>query len=391
MQVGPNGSGGATNESSSTSELAKGIWSQWVLVSSVTATSGILALAVSFALPKTYTAEATILPRTSNDISGAVAAGLSAQLGPAASMLGGLNSGKTAELVEILSSRTMIDRIIQRCHLDKELEGWQYRSDLVKQVRAMTTIKPPSLKNKVVGIAVDAKDPKLAANVANAYLDELKSMLDEIGYNSASRNRKFVEAQLARAKTDLSEAESKLAEFQSKNQLASLPDSIQTSIRSISELQAKRVSADVELNSLDEILKSVQSKTYSLQTDPKSLTELEIKRNGLIAQRQALEKAHISFVDKLNTLPPKAMKLARLQRDVQVQNAIYLALSQQYETTMISESQDSDAFLPLDRAEAPDRPTGPRKIYVTAMGLLSGLFLSTLVAFLRTKRSLIVS
>lgn len=42
------------------------------------------------------------------------------------------------------------------------------------------------------------------------------------------------------------------------------------------------------------------------------------------------------------------MELARLQRDVQVLNGVYLVLTQQYETALIAESKESDAFLVLD-------------------------------------------
>ena len=110
---------------------------------------------------------------------------------------------------------------------------------------------------------------------------------------------------------------------------------------------------------------------------------MEVKRDGFATQRSALKKAQDSFLDKLSNLPPKAMELARLQRDVQVRNAIYLALSQQYETAMINESKESDAFLSLDKAVPAERPSKPNKPAFVVTGLLSGIALSLLAILLQ--------
>lgn len=366
-------------------QIGQALWGQRKFISLITVVTAIAALIISFALPKQYMSEASILPRAGNDASGAIAASLAAQLGPAAGMFGGLGSGKTAELVEILSSRSMAERIIAVCGLERELKGWKHREDLVTKVQKMTTIVPPSLKNRVIGIKVYAPSPELAAAMANAYLDQLKDMLDEIGYNSAAKNRLFIEKQLARTKADLATAEEKLAKFQAENQIASLPDTVLASIKSISDLQAQNVSTEVQLKATNEVLDAMRSKVSALQADPNALIELEVKQKSLAAQRNELSKAQSAFLGKLTKLPPQGMALARLQRDVQVQNAIYLALSQNYETAMISENKDSDAFLPLDRAVAPHRASKPNKKVLVMIGLLAGFILGCFAALVRTR------
>ncbi|MNY41637.1 Tyrosine-protein kinase etk [compost metagenome] len=162
------------------------------------------------------------------------------------------------------------------------------------------------------------------------------------------------------------------------------------SIRAVSDLEAQRVGAVVQIKGTDEALDEVRTRVGSLQANPSTLAELEIKQKSLAAQETALKEAQKTYLDKLIKLPPKAMALARLQRDVQVHNAIYLALTQQYQTALINESKDSESFLPLDQAEAPIYPTKPRKstntILGALLGLATGLSIAIGRAFLQDRR-----
>lgn len=364
-------------------ELGRSLWQQKTLIVGTTAVATLSAILISFALPKTYLAEATLLPMSGGDSSAALAAGIASQLGPMAGMLGGVAGNRSADLVEILGSRSMANRVITRYQVDQKLTGWKHRSELTTKLLKMTTIVSPTLKNNTLIIKVEAPSAELAATLANAYVTELKDMLDEIGYNSASKNRKFIEDQLSKTKGDLSSAEEALTRFQATNQIASLPETVVASIRTVSELEAQRIGTTVEIQGTNEALEEVESNIGALQTSPETLTQLVIKRKSLAAQESALVDAQKSYLDKLAKLPPKAMALARLQRDVQVQNAIYLALTQQYQTALINESKDSNSFLPLDSAEPPLKPSKPRKLINTILGAMAGLATGTFIAILK--------
>lgn len=364
--------------------ISRELWRQKKLIIGVTAVTTVSALVISLIMPKVYSAEATILPTRGGDSGALLAAGIAAQLGPMSSMLGGVSGGKSADLVEILSSRTMANRLIDRYSLEKEFSGWKHRIELTTKLRKTTWISPPTLKNNTLSIRVEASKAELASRIANAYVAELKDMLDEIGYNSASKNRKFVEDQLEKNKTDLSHAEEALTRYQAENQIASLPETVLASIRTVSELEAQRISAAVQVKSANDVLDELKFQIDTLQADPSALTEIELKRKSLAAQEVALASAQKTYLDKLTSLPPKAMALARLQRDVQVQNAIYIALTQQYQSALINESKESDSFLSLDRAETPVKPLKPRKLVYVLCGALVGLVLGSMYAIVRT-------
>jgi len=356
-------------------ELGRIIWRQKVLIANITSLATCAALGISFVLPKTYTANATILPSTNPNSTGSMAAVLASQLGPAAGMLGMIGGNATTDLVEILNSRTMAGRIATQLKLEHEFKGNLTRTQQVEKLQKMVEVTAPTIKNRLVSVSVSASRPDLAANIANAYVDNLKIILDEIGYNKATKNLRFVREQLRMAKGNLTLSEEKLTQFQSANNLASLPEAIIASVKSISELEAQQVNTEVQLRSTEESLGELQTRIDTLQVDPKLLLEFEIKKKALAVQGSALAKAKKGFLEKLSNLPPKGMELARLQRDVEVQNAIYLALRQQYETALISENKDSDAFIPLDKAEPPEKPSMPQ-IVIVLLGMMAGLMLS---------------
>ena len=352
----------------------------------LTVLMAITSTGLSFTLPKTFKAEATLLPANAPDPTNAISAGISSQIGAAAGLLGGmglLNTNRSADLVEILRSRTMASRVIAAGNLDKVLHGWKSKGQLVSQLQEMVTITAPDLKNKLITIQVETSDAALSARITNLYVDELKAVLSEMGYNQAAKNRRFIEAQLDKSKSDLQKAEEKLAKFQAQNRLASLPDTIRTSINTISELESQRINTEVQLSSAGETIALVTEKVNKLQADPSKLVDLEIKRNTLTAQKQSLLSAQRNFQEKLFELPPKAMDLARLQRDVQVNNAVFLALTQQLETALINEARDEDAFYVLDKAEAPDLPIKPNKKAIILVSTLLGFFLACALAIIR--------
>lgn len=360
-------------------ELALTIWRGRRLIAAITLATTALALALALILPRSYTAKATLLPTQGE--SGGMMSGIAAQLLPSAGMLGLMGGSKSSDLVEILSSRSMAERVISVCQLDRELKGWKTRSQLVAQVMEKVSITPPSLKSAIIVVEAEAPSAELAAKMANAYAKELKVMLDEMGYNSASKNRRFIERQFAKNQAELAKAEEALGKFQSENRIVSLPDTVLASIKSVSELEAQRISAEVQIKSSSDALGVMRSKVAALQADPNVLSQMELKQKELESQRDALVKAQASFTNKLTNLPPKAIEYARLQRDVQVQNAIYMALSQQLEAAMISENKESDAFLPLDAAVPPERHSKPKRTFIVLIGLALGLVGGVLSVF----------
>ncbi len=359
------------NQEIDLAEVAGKFWRHRKLIAACSFLSGVCALAVSFALPRVFEADATILPNTGSEAMSSLATGLASQIG--VSGFAGVRGGRTGDLVEILSSRSMASRVIDKLKLDRVLLGWNTRNELLHKLVDMRSIVSPTSRNKSISIRIEASSATLSASIADAYVTELKGLLDEMGYNDSARTRREVEKQLGVVRIELEKAEDRLAEFSARNKIASLPETIETSIRSIADLESQNISTEAQLEAVEGTIGAMRSKISSLLVDPSRMTDIEIRRKSLLGQKAALDRARRAFAGQLSTLPAKGMALARLQRDVQVNNSVFLALTQQHQAAIIAESRETDAFMPLDRAVVPDRPIRPRKRVNTLIGIAIGL------------------
>ena len=345
-------------------------------------------LVAAAVLPKVYRVDATILPTSSSGSSGASVAEMAASQLGASGLLGmlGVGGGRSSDLISILQSRTMAEHVSKACGLAARFKGGKPPGDVTSQLMGMVKIIPPDPLSQVIDIRVTGSDAGLAVEIANCYVSELKKMLDEIGYDSASRRRHFLAAELDRTGKKLSSAESALAEFEAKNRIASLPETVSADIRALTTTEARALSVQTDLSETQRQIETLHDRVLTLQANPDDVLGLELKQSGLNAGRAALARAETRYQDELVKLPPKAMQLATLKRTVETQNAIFVLLTQQYESAVIDEDRESEDFLPLDHAEVPGYPVAPKKKLIVAGGAFVGLVSGFLAAIWKAGR-----
>src|ERR1700760_3206444 len=142
------------------------LWERRRLLMRVAAISLLLSLLVAFLLPKQYKSSAQIMPPSNPSMGTAMLAALAGRaLGGmnglsnlAGSLLGGNNS--TSLFVNLLSSDTIEDRLIDRFHLQSVYHK-RYRVDTSKLLARETTINDDK-KNGVITITVADTDPRRA-------------------------------------------------------------------------------------------------------------------------------------------------------------------------------------------------------------------------------------
>ncbi|MBD3170561.1 MAG: hypothetical protein GF307_13840 [candidate division Zixibacteria bacterium] len=72
-------------------------------------------------------------------------------------------------------------------------------------------------KTNVITIQTQAEEPQLAADIANAYVEELKEFNLKLRNSRAKENREFIEERLEETKQELVKAENRLKEFRESN------------------------------------------------------------------------------------------------------------------------------------------------------------------------------
>jgi capsular exopolysaccharide synthesis family protein len=129
-----------------------------------------------------------------------------------------------------------------------------------------------------------------------------------------------------------------------------------------------------EANNLIDPL-SQMSKLY----EEKINSELAIQ--SLQAEESSYKKAMGGYESQLGTLPAKEYELARLTRERDLANEIYVMLSEKWEEARISEAEKVGNLRIIDKAELPKTPIRPRKNLNLAVALLFALTLGFGLAF----------
>jgi uncharacterized protein involved in exopolysaccharide biosynthesis len=170
---------------------------------------GILATTlIAYLIPARYESTARLMPpdnTQSGNLAMAAAAlsGGAGGLGSIASDVLGIKS--TSDIfVGILSSRTVQDKLIQQFDLRK-IYGDRRMEDARKDLAGRTGIGVDR-KSQIISLTVTDRDPKRAAAIGQAYVEELNRLVAELSTSSARRERIFLEERLEAVNKDLESA-----------------------------------------------------------------------------------------------------------------------------------------------------------------------------------------
>ena len=174
-------------------------------ITGVTLIAALIAVVYSLSLPNIYTATSKVLPPQSSK-SGASNALMLAQLGVMGGGAGAALGLKdpNALYVAILKSRNISEKVVRRLDLQK-VYGIKTLTDTLKMLEGESTITAG--KDGVITVEVDAKDPELAAKIANMFVEELNKLMQSFALTEAAQRRQFFEVQMKSAKDKLTDAE----------------------------------------------------------------------------------------------------------------------------------------------------------------------------------------
>jgi len=318
---------------------------------------------------------ALIMPGLSNSSS----SGISGLMGLAGELLGGKTSG--ALFVKVLESRTIEDSLITRFDLRKHyhLKYWQ---DARKKLQSRTTISEDK-KSGVLKLEVDDRDPKLATDLAGAYVEELDRIMAKVATSAARRQRIFLEQRLVDEKKFLEDSEKRFSQFASSNMMLDVPQQTKVTVESAARLQGEMIAARAELEGLEQIY---TSENYRVRTLRAHLAELEKE----LARINAGQMVTGTTPDPTNpypsvkNLPVLGVQWADLYRTTRVHETVFELLTQQYEIARIQEAKEIPTVKVLD-APAASEKRYPRPWTVIILGVLGSAALACLWFLLRDR------
>src|SRR3989442_2780044 len=217
-------------------------------------------------IPKTYPSTRQLRPPDPQSTSGmammaAMAAKAGGGLGAVAGDLLGVKSSGVL-FVGVLRSQTAQDRLIQQFDLRK-VYGSRLAMDARRKLDENTSISEDR-KSGIISISVTDHSPQRAAALANAYVDQLNTLVSELSTSSAHREREFLEERLKVAKQDLDDASTQLAQFSSKTNTLDIKQEGKAMLDAAGTIAGEMIVAQSELEGLRQIYTDNNSRVHSL-------------------------------------------------------------------------------------------------------------------------------
>lgn len=329
----------------------------------------IASIIIALLIPKRYESTTRILP---SENSSAAPMAMMAAMGGKSSALGMLASDLLSikdpggAFVGVLQSDTLQNRLIDRFDLRKVY--WDhYMYDARKDLARFTDISMDH-KSGIITIAVTDRDPKRAAALGQAYVDELNHMMADLSTSSARRERIFIEERLKVVKQKLDDAAQQFSEFASKNTTLDLPSQAKAMVEAGATLQGQMIAAQSELEGLEQIYTPNNVRVRSLQARIAELKHQLEKMGGTSTPPSPDGLKDDELYPPIRQLPLLGVKWADLYRETKIQETVYELLTQQYEMAKIQEAKEIPTVKVVDEAAVPEKKASPPRTIIVLVG-----------------------
>src|SRR5208337_561807 len=327
----------------------------------ITLAASILAAIIVFLVPKMYTATATILPPQQNQ---SVASALLGQMAGAATLdLRDLGLKNPSDVfVAMLKSRTVEDALVNRFDLRKVYYVKRYQ-DARKILEKRSEIDPE--KEGLISIEVSDRDPKRAAAITNAWVDQLRALNRGLALTEAAQRRVFFEQKLTQERDDLARAEADLKVIEEKTGLIQPDAQTRALIGAVADVRAQIAAKQVQLQSLRTFatednpdVKRVQRELAELQAQSSRISQME---------RGGVEVGEGNLQVPTRRVAQASLEYLRAAREMKYHETLYEFLARQLEAARIDAAKNAAVVQVVDRAVEPERKSSPKRLLIVAI------------------------
>jgi tyrosine-protein kinase Etk/Wzc len=323
---------------------------------------GITALGISYLIPPTYTAKTQFLPPQQQQSAAASMLASLGSLGGLAGAVGGIKN-PADQFLAYMKSVTVQDALIERFKLQERYEA---KTKTDARFALTASVRATSGKDGLISVEVDDKDPKFAADLANAHVEELGKLLGKLATTEAQQRRLFFEKQLTLAKDKLIQSEIELkATGVSGSVLKSNPAS---AVAAVAGLQAGVTAQEVKLGAM---------RGYFAETAPEFKQALNELAN-LKAQLAKQEKDTPS-----NSNISAQGDYVSKYREFKYNETLFELFAKQFEIAKVDESREGAVIQTLDAAQPPEKKSNPKKALIAIIATLAAGFALLLFVFIR--------
>jgi capsule polysaccharide export protein KpsE/RkpR len=264
----------------------------------------------------------------------------------------------------------MQDTIINRFDLRK-VYGHRYYKETRRELSKNTKTEEER-KSGVITISVVDKDPARAAQMVDAYLQEISRLSNELNTSAAHNERVFIEQRLGTVKQDLADASKALSEFSTKNATIDISVQGRSMIEGAAALQGQLIAARSELQGLQQIYTADNIRVKSAQARIAELQRQLDKIGGFKDVNRNPEEASAQDIyPSIKRLPELALRYTELYRRAKMQEVIFTLLTQQFETAKIQEARELPIIKVLDNPDIPEKKDSPSRTLIVLLTTLA--------------------
>jgi uncharacterized protein involved in exopolysaccharide biosynthesis len=355
------------------------LWAARQFISRCVLAGLILSASIAFLMPRQFTSTVRLMPPDQANSSMAMLAAAASSKGGsgvgafAGDLLGLKSSG--ALFVGILQSRTILDGLVQKFDLRKVY--WDSRWEDARADLAEHTHIAENNKSGIITIQVNDNSPKRAAALAQEYVEQLNRVVAQLNTTSAHRERMFLEERLVEIKSSLELAEKEFSEFASKNAAMDIEAQGKAMIGAAAALEGEWIGAQTELEGLKQVYTDSNVRVRATQARAGELRRQLEKLGGKPDTAAAAGGPTHALYPSIRQLPLLGVSYADLYRNAKVQEAVYEALTQQFELAKVQEAKETPSVKVIDPADIPENKSSPKRLLIIALGTGVSLGLGT--------------
>lgn len=139
---------------------------------------------------------------------------------------------------------------------------------------------------------------------------------------------------------------------------------------------------------VDKLLEKYEASIFA--SSPEEIKELtlkkleeEVKYSAYKASYNELEKIVNNYEKRFNQLPERTIDLARLQREREAYEKLYLLVEEKYQEALINEQSTPGNVIIVDQARRATKPSKPNRMLIVLVGIVLGTGMGLGFAFVR--------
>ncbi len=332
----------------------------------------VLSIVIASVLPVQYEATTVLLPPTQNTSMASAMLGQIANmggLGGLTSLAGGFGIKSQADMyVSFLKSRTIEDAMVRRFGLMQEYRQ-KKMSDARKELEQRTTVVA-GVKDGLIRLTVEDRDPKRAAEMANGYVEEFRKLSESLAITEAARRRLFFEQQLQPAKENLAAAEEAMRRTQQATGVLQIDSQAKALIESVAILRGQVAAKEVQIEGM---------RSFAAEDNP----DLILAKQELAALQKQFEQLAGSQRDtgtdivlSKGRVTQVGMEYLRRYRDLKYNETVYELLVKGLEVAKLDEAKEGEIVQVVDGAVPPDKKSSPHRSIIVVLSTILAFFLA---------------